>query len=219
MHEHVDPAKELIPIKPVAHYTMGGIDVDYALEVTGIKGCFAVGECSNAKVHGANRLGGNSLLEIVAFGRFAGENAYKHSIYASSKPADGAQKEKDTLEIEALFKQENVQSFYPYREALGNLFYEKVGIVRENDQLNVALEEVIAMQVAQKNMGISDKNRENNQNLIDFLEFKNALLLAPTVISSAIARDESRGAHFKIGFETENDDLKKHIVLQWKRED
>jgi len=75
------------------------------------------------------------------------------------------------------------------------------------------------MQVAQKNMGISDKNRENNQNLIDFLEFKNALLLAPTVISSAIARDESRGAHFKVGFEEENEALKKHIVLQWKRED
>jgi len=219
MHEHIDPATELIPIKPVAHYTMGGIDVDYALEVTGIKGCFAVGECSNAKVHGANRLGGNSLLEIVAFGRFAGENAYKHSIYASSKPADNTQKEKDSTELELLFTQENVQAFYPYRELLGNLFYEKVGIVRENDQLHEALEEVIQMQVNQKNMGIRDKHRENNQNLIDFLEFKNALLLAPTIISAAIARDESRGAHFKVGFETENDTLKKHIVLQWKREE
>ncbi len=219
MHEHVDPATELIPIKPVAHYTMGGIDVDYALEVTGIKGCFAVGECSNAKVHGANRLGGNSLLEIVAFGRFAGENAYKHSIYASSKPAEQTQKEKDRSEIEALFTQENVQSFYPYREALGNLFYEKVGIVRENAQLNEALEEVISMQVSQKTLGIADKSRTDNQNLTDFLEFKNALLLAPTIISSAIARDESRGAHFKTGFEAENDALKKHIVLQWKRED
>ena len=216
MHEHVDPATELIPIKPVAHYTMGGIDVDYALEVTGIKGCFAVGECSNAKVHGANRLGGNSLLEIVAFGQFAGKNAYKHSIYASSKPAETIQKEEDQAEIKALFSQEQSQAFYPYREALGNLFYEKVGIVRENAQLTEALDEVIAMQVAQKTMGITDKNRTNNQNLIDFLEFKNALLLAPTIISAAIARDESRGAHFKIGFEEENEDLKKHIVLQWK---
>ena len=218
MHEHVDPATELIPIKPVAHYTMGGIDVDYALEVTGIKGCFAVGECSNAKVHGANRLGGNSLLEIVAFGRFAGENAYKHSIYASSKPAEETQKQKDQSEIKAVYTQENPQNFYPYRELLGNLFYEKVGIVRDNTQLHEALEEVIEVQVAQKQMGISDKSKTNNQNLIDFLEFKNALLLAPTIISAAIARDESRGAHFKVGFEEENEDLKKHIVLQWKRE-
>lgn len=219
MHEHVDPAKELIPITPVAHYTMGGIDVDYALEVNGIKGCFAVGECANAKVHGANRLGGNSLLEIIAFGRFAGENAYKHSIYASSKPADTIQKEKDSREIKALFSQENTSNFYPYRESLGDLFYGKVGIVRENGQLNEALEEVISMQIAQKELGISDKNQTNNQNLIDFLEFQNALLLAPTIISAAIARDESRGAHFKMGFEEENEAFKKHIVLQWKKEE
>lgn len=218
MHEHVDPATDLIPIKPVAHYTMGGIDVDYALEVNGIKGCFAVGECSNAKVHGANRLGGNSLLEITAFGKLAGENAYKHAVYASSKPADNSQKEKDSTEIEILFSQETTRNFYPYREALGTLFYEKVGIVRENGQLNKALEEVIAMQIAQKEMGISDKSLTNNQNLIDFLEFKNALLLAPTIISSAIARDESRGAHFKAGFENEDEHFKKHIVLQWKKE-
>jgi len=218
IHEHIDPAKELIPIKPVAHYSMGGIDVDYALEVNGIKGCFAVGECSNAKVHGANRLGGNSLLEIVAFGKFAGENAYKHSIYASSKPAEEIQKQKDKLEIDAIFTQENSQNFYPYRELLGNLFYEKVGIVRDNTQLHESLKEVIEVQVSQKHMGISDKSKTNNQNLIDFLEFKNALLLAPTVISAAIARDESRGAHFKVGFEDENEEFKKHIVLQWKRE-
>jgi len=219
IHEHVDPSKELIPIKPVAHYTMGGIDVDYTLEVNGIKGCFAVGECSNAKVHGANRLGGNSLLEITAFGRFAGENAYKHSVYASSKPAEDTQQKKDSREIAALLSQKENVTFYPYREMLGNLFYEKVGIVRENDQLHEALDEVITMQVTQKEMGIADKSQANNQNLIDFLEFQNALLLAPTIISSAIARDESRGAHYKVGFESENETLKKHIVLQWKKEE
>jgi len=218
LHEHVDPAKELIPIKPVAHYSMGGIDVDYALEVNGIKGCFAVGECSNAKVHGANRLGGNSLLEITAFGRFAGENAVKHALYASSRPANDAQLQKDRAEVETIFAKENCLSFYPYREILGNLFYEKVGIARENNQLQEALEEVIAMQVAQKEMGISDKSRTNNQNFIEFLEFRNALLLAPAIISAAIARDESRGAHFKTGFEVENEEFRKHIILQWKKE-
>jgi succinate dehydrogenase / fumarate reductase flavoprotein subunit len=216
LHEHVDPATELIPIKPVAHYSMGGIDVDYALEVTGIKGCFAVGECSNAKVHGANRLGGNSLLEIIAFGKFAGENAYKQAVYASNKKADDTQLQRDKKEIEALYSKENNINFYSQRKVLGKLFYEKVGIVRENSQLHEALESVIAMQVALPKTGLSDKSKENNQNLIEYLEFQNALLLAPTIISSAIARDESRGAHFKLGFETENEDFKKHIVLQWK---
>ncbi len=219
LHEQVDPAKELIPIKPVAHYTMGGIDVDYALEVNGIQGCFAVGECSNAKVHGANRLGGNSLLEITAFGRFAGENAYKHSIYASSKPADDKQLKTDTAHIEALFQREVTLNFYEQREALGKLFYTHVGIVRENTQLHQALEKVITMQVALPQMGIADKAKENNQNLVEFLEFANALLLAPTIISSAITRNESRGAHYKLGFEEEdNEHFATHMVLQWNKE-
>ncbi len=219
LHEHVDPAKELIPIKPVAHYTMGGIDVDSMLEVNGIKGCFAVGECSNAKVHGANRLGGNSLLEITALGKLAGANAYKYAVDASDTPADDAQRQKDTKEIETLLLQKGPINFYPYRERLGNLFYHKVGIVRENDRLHEALSEVTAMQETQKEMGIADKNPTNNQNLIEFLEFKNALLLAPTIITSAIARDESRGAHYKIGFERENEALKKHSIHQWGKEE
>ncbi len=219
LHEHVDPATELIPIKPVAHYTMGGIDVDTTLEVNGIKGCFAVGECSNAKIHGANRLGGNSLLEITALGKVAGENAYKHAVSASSKAADDMQQQKDTGEIEALLAQKETTNFYPYREELGNLFYDKVGIVRENDQLNEALNEISMMQERKKEMGISDKSRANNQNLIDFLEFQNALLLAPTIITSAIARDESRGAHYKVGFENEDEALKKHSIFQWKKEE
>jgi len=176
-----------------------------------------VGECSNAKVHGANRLGGNSLLEITAFGKFAGENAYKHAVYASSKEADDKQLQRDKKEIEILYTKENNVNFYEQRESLGKLFYEKVGIVRDNTPLTKAMEEVITMQVMSKKMGISDKSPTNNTNIIDYLEFQNALLLAPTIISAAIARDESRGAHYKVGFEAQNDEkFKQHIVLQWK---
>lgn len=219
LHEHVDPAKELIPIKPVAHYTMGGIDVDSTLEVNGIKGCFAVGECSNAKVHGANRLGGNSLLEITAFGKVAGENAYRYAADAHDTPADDTQRQKDAKVIEALLSQKGPVNFYPYRERLGDLFYHKVGIVRENGQLQEALNEVNTMQEMQKEMGVADKSVTNNQNLIEFLEFNNALLLAPAIISAAIARDESRGAHYKIGFEREDEALKKHSVHQLEKEE
>lgn len=220
LHEHIDPASQLIPVKPAAHYTMGGIDVDYALEVTGIKGCFAVGECANAKVHGANRLGGNSLLEITTFGKFAGENAVKHALYASNKPADRTQLNRDKTYIESIYTQENSSNFYTQRETLGRYLYEDVGIIRKNSALQQALKQVITMQVSLNKMGIADKSPNNNTNLIDFLEFSNALLLAPTIISSAIARDESRGAHFKKGFESEDDEhFKKHIILQWKKEE
>lgn len=219
LHENIDPAKELIPIKPVAHYTMGGIDVDDALEVNGIKGCFAVGECSNAKVHGANRLGGNSLLEITTFGKFVGSNAYKHSIYASSKPANNTQQKLDSNKIKDLFKQNPSINFYEQKDILGNEFYTNVGIIRDNQALNNILNNVISMQVALKNMGIEDKSTSHNQNLIEYLEFENTLMLAPTIISSAIARDESRGAHFKLGFEKQDDEnFKKHIILQYKED-
>lgn len=220
LHEHVDPVTELIPIKPVAHYTMGGIDVDEALEVNGIKGCFAVGECSSAKIHGANRLGGNSLLEIVTFGKFAGENACKHAMFARSTPADNTQLEKDRAHIAHIFEQKHTVNFYEVRERLGKILYNKVGIVRENTKLQEALSEVVAMQVSLQWMGIADASKENNQNLVEFLEFSNAMLLAPTLISAAFNRDESRGAHYKIGFEFKDDEkYKKHIVLQWNEEE
>jgi succinate dehydrogenase / fumarate reductase flavoprotein subunit len=219
LHEGVNPATELIPIKPVAHYTMGGIDIDHAMEVNGIKGCFAVGECANAKVHGANRLGGNSLLEITAFGRFAGENAYKHAVYASNQPADDTQLLSSRARIDALFAQKPSIDFYSHKHDLGELFYTHVGIVRDEAGLTKALEETVAMQVALKEMGITDKSKENNQNLIEFLEFSNALLLAPTIISAAIARKESRGAHWRSDYPKTNDtQFKKHIVLQWKKD-
>ena len=119
----------------------------------------------------------------------------------------------------SLLTQKEPSNFYPYREMLGNIFYEKVGIVRENHQLKEALHEVHKMQQAQKVMGVSDKNKENNQNLIDFLEFQNALLLAPMIISAAIKRDESRGAHYKVGFEQADETFKKHIVLHLEKEE
>lgn len=217
LHENIDPVTELIPIKPVAHYSMGGIDVDYALEVKGIKGCFAVGECANAKVHGANRLGGNSLLEITAFGRFAGENAYKYAVYASNKKADDVQLKKEQLRIAKLYNQEPSINFYEKRDALGKILYEKVGIVRNNPNLTLAMQEVITMQISLPQMGINDESFTNNQNLIEYLEFENAILLAPAIISACIARDESRGAHYKLGFEKEDDvNFARHIILQWK---
>jgi len=219
LHEHVDPATQLIPIKPVAHYTMGGIDVNRSLEVAGIQGCFAVGECSNAKVHGANRLGGNSLLEITAFGKLAGENASNYAQNIVFEESNETQLNEDKLHIERLYAQEHSINFYEKRETLGKLFYEKVGIVRENTHLTKAMEDVTAMQKNQNKMGLNDKNLTNNSNLIDYLEFSNALQLAPYIISAAISRDESRGAHYKVGFETEDEAFEKHIVSHLEKKE
>ena len=219
LHENVDPAKELIPIKPVAHYSMGGIDVDNTMAVDSIQGCFAVGECSNAKVHGANRLGGNSLLEITAFGKRAGGSAFHYASSISDEVSSNAQHQQDKTYLEKLYSQTPTEDFYTKRETLGKLFYEKVGIVRNNATLHEAQAYIIRTQETLTQMGITDKNQTNNTNLIDFLEFANTLLLSSTIVSAAITRNESRGAHYKTDFPKTNDEkFKNHIVFQWKKE-
>ncbi|CAA6818145.1 MAG: Succinate dehydrogenase flavoprotein subunit (EC [uncultured Sulfurovum sp.] len=218
LHENVDPAKELVPIKPVAHYSMGGIDVNENLEVTGLKNCYAVGECSNAKVHGANRLGGNSLLEIVSLGRKAGINASKPKD-PTPKTQNRSQLESNQEYIEGLFEEYPFErNFYQEFDHLGKAFYEKAGIVRDNTQLNNLLNELRVLKADLDNMGIADKNKENNTNLVEFLQFQNMLEIGEVVLDAALVRDESRGAHFKTAFPQKDDKLYKAHSLYWIEE-
>jgi succinate dehydrogenase / fumarate reductase flavoprotein subunit len=195
LHENIDPLYEIIPIKPVAHYTMGGIDVDNNLSINGLDGIFAVGECSNSHIHGANRLGGNSLLEIVSMGRLAGENAYKYSknskiIYKNSK-----QLRDDKEMINNIYNYSNKINFYKIRDYLGEELYLKAGVKREKKGLKTLLEEINNINI--KDMGIGDKSRENNQNLVEFLEFINSLDIARLIVEGALKREKSIGAHYR----------------------
>ncbi len=217
LHEGVDPVTELIPIKPVAHYTMGGIDVNQNLEVNGLKNCYAVGECSNAKIHGANRLGGNSLLEIVSLGRQAGKNAVGCvSQRTNTETSITNQVEKDKAHIESLFEEYPWEkNFYEIQNQLGREFYNHAGIVRDNTQLNNFLNELRVIRADLDDMGIGDKSRENNSNLVDFLQFQNLLEVGEVVLDAALVRDESRGAHFKSAFPQEDNKLFKAHALYW----
>jgi len=224
LHENIDPVHQLIPIKPVAHYSMGGIDVNNKLEVTGLKNCYAVGECSNAKVHGANRLGGNSLLEIISLGRLAG----KHAVGVVPPCRPDAQNtvggdchrtnqlESDQEYIEGLLEEYPwEQNFYTLQNKLGEDFYKYAGIVRDNTQLNNLLNELRVIKADIDNMGIGDKNRENNTNLVDFLQFQNILEIGEVVLDASLVRDESRGAHFKTAFPEKDDKLYKAHSIYW----
>jgi succinate dehydrogenase / fumarate reductase flavoprotein subunit len=221
LHEGVDPVTELIPIKPVAHYTMGGIDVNEKLEVTGLKNCYAVGECSNAKIHGANRLGGNSLLEIISLGRRVGGDC--HHTNKTNDPiitTTTTQLESDQEYIEGLFEEYPwEQNFYTLQEQLGEQFYTKAGIVRDNTQLNNFLNELRVIKADLDNMGIGDKSRENNTNLVEFIQFQNLLEVGEVVLDASIVRDESRGAHFKRAFPNEEDKFFKADALYWIEDD
>ena len=189
LYENVDPVHDHIPIKPVAHYTMGGIAVDNNSQ-SSLEGLYACGECSNHRVHGANRLGGNSLLEIVVFGREAGENAAKR---AQAMEAHASASAKDDFLSQEF---SNELNFYELRERLGDILYNKVGIVRREHELQAALEFVQECQQNLPKMGAKDMSLRYNTNLTEFLEFRNVLDVSESVILGALARKESVGAHF-----------------------
>jgi len=181
-YEGVDPVSELVPIKPVAHYSMGGICVDENLS-TNIKGLYAVGECSDAKVHGQNRLGGNSLLEIVAFGLRAGKSA---SEFAKSTTLSKIDSKLNFYEkkIEKIFEDDGDENFYKYKDMLGEILYRKVGIKRELKDMKLALEELDSF----PKVSLTDKSKIYNLSLVEYLKYQNSLLLAKEIIKSAIER-------------------------------
>lgn len=193
LYENVDPVHELIPVRPVAHYTMGGIEVD-ANSQTAVSGLFACGECANHSVHGANRLGGNSLLEIVVFGKEAGLNAAKLAL--REKKNDSSRNAENELDLLTQNSGSNELDFYAVRETIGNLFYEKVGIVRTKIELQSALDTIVEFKAKLHLMGIKDKSKVYNTNLVEFIEFKNMLDICEIVVQSAIKREVSCGAHY-----------------------
>jgi succinate dehydrogenase / fumarate reductase flavoprotein subunit len=197
LYENIDPVNELIPIKPVAHYSMGGIEVDKNSQ-TNIAGLFAVGECANHKVHGANRLGGNSLLELIVFGKEAGKNASEYSKKNSKKTDISKEKTKQNQFLEKILKFGNEIDFYKEKRFLGEVFYEKVGIVRTKKELLEAKKTVSDMKNNIPKMGVSDKSKIYNTNLIEFLEFINMVDVCKEVIDGALKREVSCGAHFRV---------------------
>jgi succinate dehydrogenase / fumarate reductase flavoprotein subunit len=216
LHENIDPVTELIPIKPVAHYSMGGIDVKRSLEVRGIKGCFAAGECSNAKVHGANRLGGNSLLEIITFGKLAGENATAYAMRTDNTPADDMQLNSDRNFINGIYHFTKQINFYEKRDFIGKIFYHNAGIVRNDSNLKAVLAAIRQIQKELPFMGPRDTDRKNSTNLIEFIEFGNTLELSEILLVGAINRNESRGAHYREDFPEQSDERYGAHTIFWK---
>lgn len=190
LYENIDLTKQPIPILPAAHYTMGGICVDENC-ATNIHGLYAVGECANHRVHGANRLGGNSLLEIIVFGKTAGEYA------AANKdvlPACNITDDKDVL---GQINTNPTVDFYKKRAHLAEVCYKNVGVKRDEQGLLKALEYIRTLEGEFQAMGVTNIKLAYNTQLAEFLEFKNMVLAAKAVVMSALRRQESRGAHYR----------------------
>lgn len=205
LYENVDPVTDIIPIKPVAHYTMGGIAVDDSAEST-LDGLFAVGECANHNVHGANRLGGNSLLELIVFGKEAGSSAALAAKELATLQESTKAESEVAQKLEAIKSYTNEVDFYQKRTELGELFYTYAGIQRSEKGLTTALEQVHGMQHELPKMGVLDCSKVYNTNLMEFVEFSNMLSLAEAMLVAMLERRESRGAHARVDF-SERDDM------------
>ncbi len=211
----IDIATELLPVKPVAHYTMGGIEAD--MVSTPMKGLFVCGECTSCGVHGANRLGGNSLLEGAVFGELAGIEARKFIEGRRLLPIDYNQVIKDIELVDRIFDQDTSKNFNAIRTSLGKMMFDKVGIVRDEASLTDAFSYLTYLRSEVKSLHCISKERTNNVELISILELRNALEVAEAVVLSAQMRRESRGAHHRSDHESPDSEMACSIsVLEMK---
>ena len=195
----VDPVKEPIPVRPTAHYTMGGIETDQNCE-TRIKGLFAVGECSSVGLHGANRLGSNSLAELVVFGRLAGEQAMERASTAGNgnDAAINAQVAGVEQRLKDLVNQDGGENWAKIRDEMGQSMEEGCGIYRTPELMQKTIDKLAELQERFKRVRITDTSSVFNTDLLYTIELGHGLNVAECMAHSAMARKESRGAHQRL---------------------
>ncbi|MDD3246625.1 MAG: FAD-binding protein [Methanosarcina sp.] len=207
----IDPIETPIPVQPGQHYSMGGVAAgnDLATELLGI---YAAGECSCISVHGANRLGGNSLLETVVFGKFAGQKIGKASPASGSWDRNGAEQavlEKLSLEdvrIKALLRRESGVKMHSLRDELKKTMFEYFGVFREGKKMEKGLEKLLELKARYPEVHINNKSPLFNQALISALELEGLFDIAEAVARGAIARQESRGSHSRADYPERDDE-------------
>jgi len=235
----VDPVTEPVPVMPTAHYAMGGIPTNVKGEVwrnneAVVPGLYAAGECACVSVHGSNRLGTNSLLDINVFGKRAGNNAVEYVKTASfvPLPEDPA---KDVRELlEGIRSSTGTERIAVLRKILQEEMDKKAQVFRTDESLAEVTETIHLLRQRYKNIGVQDKGRRFNTDLLEAVELGFLLDLAEVVVYSARNRQESRGGHQREDFPTRDDenylkhtmayltgdplsaDASDHIALDWK---
>ena len=206
--------EELLPINPAAHYSMGGVKTDINTN-TNINSLYACGEVAQTSIHGANRLGGNSLLEIVTFGKVAGINASKNAKEIKSlEDIESKELSKQIQYIKEIYSYPNEINFYESKEYLGKLFFDNVGLFRNKKNLEFAIKELEIIKSKIPKMGVLDKSTEYNKNLVEFLEFINMIEIAEVIAKTALNREESRGAHYRNDYPEESKSYQKNSLIK-----
>jgi fumarate reductase flavoprotein subunit len=207
-YQNIDPVTELVPVRPVVHYMMGGVhtDIDGATTVPGL---YAAGEVACVSINGANRLGSNSLPELLVFGARAGLAA---AGYASSAAAPQqsvllqAEDERRRLEHDLLDRTDGRERIATLRDLMHQAMEEGAGIYRSAESLAKAADTVSELQERYHSLAIDDHSRTFNTELTSALELSHLLEVADCILASAAQREESRGAHQRVDFSMRNDE-------------
>ena len=214
----VDPVKAPIPIQPTAHYSIGGILTDLEGQ-TPMPGLLAAGECACVSVHGANRLGGNSLLETVVFGRRAGRAAAAYAAKASQEDGGVDALRREETRIQELLKREDGERVSRLRTELGDTMTAKVGIFRNGPDLAAAVQKVRELKKRYSGVNVGHGGRVFNLALVEALELGSLLDVAECVALGALARTESRGAHSRRDYPKRDDERWLRHTLYTRRGD
>jgi succinate dehydrogenase / fumarate reductase, flavoprotein subunit len=207
----VEPYTEPVPVFPTAHYAMGGIPTNIKAEVlsdndTVVPGLYAAGECACVSVHGANRLGTNSLLDINVFGKRAGRYAVEYAKTADFVPVP----ENPTAEVEKLLEvarnSRGSEKIAILRKELQDTMDKNAQVYRTEDSLNEALEKIAELRARYQNIQVQDQGKRFNTDLLEAIELGFLFDLAEVLVVTARERRESRGGHFREDFEERNDE-------------
>ena len=208
----IDPIESPIPVRPGAHYQMGGVRTT-AWGETDIPGLFAAGECACVSVHGANRLGGNSLLEAVVFGRRAGRRAADYAGGVLPRALSDVVLAQEQARLRRLIENPEGERAWQVRDELGKLMGMNLGIFRTRHSMEGVLQAISALKAHAAQVYVQDKGMVFNSDLIQALELGALADIAETIAAGALAREESRGAHYRSDFPKRNDaDWLKHTL-------
>jgi succinate dehydrogenase / fumarate reductase flavoprotein subunit len=213
----VDPIDDPIPVRPGAHYHMGGVDTD-VWGRTSVTGLYAAGEVACISVHGANRLGGNALMETITFGKRSGRHAAEWALSHTTVEVPSSVVSDAERDLKELLARDDGERPWSIRDELASTMHENFGVFRREQQMVEQGELVEGLRERYERVVVDDKGEVFNSDLTQALELGFLLELAQCMVVAGIARKESRGAHARPHDYPERDDenFLRHTLVTWE---